>query len=547
MPANEPAAGSKLRKSTPPETRCRTFASSDDLLDDGWRDHELCRVVPAIARSIQSRWFLSLAVVICTMLQFSTLARADTRGERLISLGQQLFFDANLSFNRSASCATCHNPGNGYTDSRANASSAPSTSAAVSTGADGYSLGDRNTPSLTYVAMTPDFHIRPDGTFLGGFFRDGRAATLALQSEQPMLDPLEMAMPDHSAIAERLRENGRYLEELRRLLGPASVADDSSLVAGARQAIAAFERSKEFFAFDSKYDRYLAGQYQMTRDEAIGRELFFSDLTNCRNCHLAHPDQISSRETFSNFEYHNIGTPVNQRARQANGLSSTFVDQGLAENPQAGTQETGKFRVPSLRNVAVTAPYMHNGVFAQLETAVVFYGRHLASSSAAEINPETGQPVADGEHGELVFTSLTKQAFPIIRYRTRDLTRLLPGTARSMRRMEKVTGRSDDMIILRGVNVFPTQIEEALMKTSGLAPHFQIELSRPNRMDQLRVLCECADAMMTQDARDDAARMLGAQIKQSVGISVEITVVDVGGVARSEGKAVRIVDSRPKD
>jgi len=163
------------------------------------------------------------------------------------------------------------------------------------------------------------------------------------------------------------------------------------------------------------------------------------------------------------------------------------------------------------------------------------------------INPETGQPVADGERGELVFTSLTKQAFPIIRYRTRDLTRLLPGTARSMRRMEKVTGRSDDMIILRGVNVFPTQIEEALMKTSGLAPHFQIELSRPNRMDQLRVLCECADAMMTQDARDDAARMLGAQIKQSVGISVEITVVDVGGVARSEGKAVRIVDSRPKD
>ena len=162
------------------------------------------------------------------------------------------------------------------------------------------------------------------------------------------------------------------------------------------------------------------------------------------------------------------------------------------------------------------------------------------------INPETGAPVEDGEMGELVFTSLTKQAFPIIRYRTRDLTRLLAGTARSMRRMEKVTGRSDDMIILRGVNVFPTQIEEALMATPGLAPHFQIELSRPDRMDQMRVLCECADASVTPDARATAIKALSAQIKQTVGISVKVEVMDVGSVARSEGKAVRILDKRPK-
>jgi phenylacetate-CoA ligase len=162
------------------------------------------------------------------------------------------------------------------------------------------------------------------------------------------------------------------------------------------------------------------------------------------------------------------------------------------------------------------------------------------------INPETGEPVAEGERGELVFTSLTKEAFPIIRYRTRDLTRLLPGTARSMRRMEKVTGRSDDMIILRGVNVFPTQIEEALMATPGLAPHFQIELSRPDRMDQMRVLCECEDASVTGDARAAAAEAMAAMIKQTVGISVRIEVADAGGVARSEGKAVRIVDKRPK-
>ncbi|UWR33860.1 phenylacetate--CoA ligase [Sulfitobacter sp. W027] len=162
------------------------------------------------------------------------------------------------------------------------------------------------------------------------------------------------------------------------------------------------------------------------------------------------------------------------------------------------------------------------------------------------IDPETGAPVEDGEMGELVFTSLTKQAFPIIRYRTRDLTRLLAGTARSMRRMEKVTGRSDDMIILRGVNVFPTQIEEALMATPGLAPHFQIELTRPDRMDQMRVLCECADASISTDARQAAIKALSAQIKQTIGISVKVEVMDVGGVARSEGKAVRILDKRPK-
>ncbi|MCX7558054.1 phenylacetate--CoA ligase [Sulfitobacter sp. F26204] len=162
------------------------------------------------------------------------------------------------------------------------------------------------------------------------------------------------------------------------------------------------------------------------------------------------------------------------------------------------------------------------------------------------INPETGEVVAEGEQGELVFTSLTKEAFPIIRYRTRDLTRLLPGTARSMRRMEKVTGRSDDMIILRGVNVFPTQIEEALMATPGLAPHFQIELSRPDRMDQMCVFCECADANLSAEARQAAAKAMSAKIKQTVGISVKIEVADVGGVKRSEGKAVRIIDNRPK-
>lgn len=161
------------------------------------------------------------------------------------------------------------------------------------------------------------------------------------------------------------------------------------------------------------------------------------------------------------------------------------------------------------------------------------------------IDPETGEVLPDGERGELVFTSLTKQACPIIRYRTRDLTRLLPGTARSMRRMEKVTGRSDDMFILRGVNVFPTQIEEQVLKVDELAPHYQLELSREGRMDALTVRVETTPG--NEDAGGIAASQLEAYIRNVIGIGSEVQVGPPGSVARSQGKAVRVIDSRPKD
>lgn len=159
------------------------------------------------------------------------------------------------------------------------------------------------------------------------------------------------------------------------------------------------------------------------------------------------------------------------------------------------------------------------------------------------INPETGEVVPDGDMGELVFTSLTKEAFPVIRYRTRDLTRLLPGTARTMRRMDKITGRSDDMLIIRGVNVFPTQIEERVLAVSGLAPHYQIRVSRDGQLDVITVQVEktpgAADA-------DDAtlAGELKKGIKDYIGVSAGIEVCEPGAVARSEGKAVRVIDER---
>lgn len=159
------------------------------------------------------------------------------------------------------------------------------------------------------------------------------------------------------------------------------------------------------------------------------------------------------------------------------------------------------------------------------------------------INPETGEPVENGEMGELVFTTLTKEGLPMIRYRTRDLTRLLPGTARSMRRMEKITGRADDMIILRGVNVFPTQIEELILKSDTLAPHFQIELTKDGPMDKMKVKVE---KMPSATGSQDLGSALKNRIKDTIGISVSIEVGEPGSVERSEGKARRVVDLRPK-
>lgn len=161
------------------------------------------------------------------------------------------------------------------------------------------------------------------------------------------------------------------------------------------------------------------------------------------------------------------------------------------------------------------------------------------------IDPETGKVLPDGEKGELVFTSLTKEAFPIIRYRTRDLTRLLPGTARSMRRMEKVTGRSDDMMIIRGVNVFPTQIEELLLRCEKLAPHYQIELTRDERLDVMLLMVEAREGAIEQESTAEGTK-LAELIKNNIGVSANVKVSAPGGVERSAGKARRIVDKRPK-
>jgi phenylacetate-CoA ligase len=161
------------------------------------------------------------------------------------------------------------------------------------------------------------------------------------------------------------------------------------------------------------------------------------------------------------------------------------------------------------------------------------------------INPESGDVLPDGEKGELVFTSLTKEALPMIRYRTRDLTRLLPPTARSMRRMEKITGRSDDMLIIRGVNVFPTQVEELILKEEALEPHYQLEITRPSNLDEMTVVVERSGGAGPADG-DAAGANLAHMIKAMIGVTAEVRVVPAGSIERSLGKAKRVVDKRPK-
>jgi len=164
------------------------------------------------------------------------------------------------------------------------------------------------------------------------------------------------------------------------------------------------------------------------------------------------------------------------------------------------------------------------------------------------IDPDTGQVLPDGEFGELVFTSLTKEALPIVRYRTRDLTRLLPGTARTMRRIEKITGRSDDMLIIRGVNVFPSQIEELILRQPRLAPHYVLEVTRPDKLDEIAVLVEPRPEFAAMNAQDrqEVAAALHHAIKTYVGISAEVRLTAVGGIERSIGKAKRVLDKRTR-
>ncbi|NVK42958.1 MAG: methylamine utilization protein MauG [Oceanospirillaceae bacterium] len=338
---------------------------------------------------------------LCLVLGTSTLAQAGTSsGDRALEdLGRALFFDTRLSANGNLSCASCHDPAQGFVDPGTNR-----LGGAVSLGDDGRSLGDRNAPSVTYAAFTPDFHRDNEGQIVGGLFWDGRAATLADQAMGPPLNPGEMGMPDMEAVRQRLLENPDYVVRIGELFGPETLDDAGRTYRAMAESIAAFERTDTVSPFDAKYDRYLRGEYQFTEQEELGRTLFFSQqFTNCNRCHQLETSPMAARETFTNYRYHNIGVPVNEKVRAANGMEQDYVDPGLLNNPNLVDWEArGRYKVPSLRNVAVTGPYMHNGVFNDLETVIRFYNHYNSRSEKSQINPETGRHWREPEVAENV-------------------------------------------------------------------------------------------------------------------------------------------------
>lgn len=308
----------------------------------------------------------------------------------LEKLGAALFDDPSLSMNRTMACSTCHMQAAGFSDAR----ESDKVGRDVSLGDDGISLGDRNAPTAAYARFTPPFGRNAAGEYVGGQFWDGRASLLEDQAGGPPLNPLEMGMPDKASVVKRLRENPDYVAAFGTQFGKDVFESDDTAYAAMTKALASFERSDEFSTFDSKYDRFLRGEEKLTDQEELGRVLISStQFTNCNTCHEIRGAKGLEDGLFTNHKYFNIGVPANTSVRAVNGSKPGAVDLGLAQNPEVAgdAAQRGKFKVPTLRNVAVTGPYMHNGVFKDLRTVVLFYVKYKSKKPSRQINPETGK------------------------------------------------------------------------------------------------------------------------------------------------------------
>ncbi|MDQ7045156.1 MAG: cytochrome c peroxidase [Sulfurimonas sp.] len=340
-------------------------------------------------------FLLSLSLLFlsgCNATQMQTQLEEEKKLQE-ISLGQKLFFDTLLSKNGNQSCSTCHNPEHGFVDTRDNG-----VNGAASLGDDLKSIGDRNAPTASYAMFSPSFHYDvKKKAYVGGEFLDGRAHTLKAQAGGPPTNPIEMAIPSKVFMAQRLKNDVIYNATFKKIYGDAIFKDPEKTYEKMTQAIALFESTKEFAPFDSKYDRYLNDEYDLSPLEDLGRTLFFSNNNNnCASCHVLKKED-AARETFTNYRYHNIGVPSNHALMKKNVVdANTFIDHGLLNNPAITDKKyDGKFKVPTLRNIAVTGPYMHNGVFAKLSTVVEFYDKYV--NKERTLNPETGKKWVDAE------------------------------------------------------------------------------------------------------------------------------------------------------
>ena len=346
--------------------------------------------------------YSSFLILTASILFFTGCTKTDIAKEDLAyevkkkeNLGKVLYFDKNLSKNRTQSCATCHNVEAGFVDDRNNG-----VSSMASLGDNGTSIGDRQAPSSAYAMFSPEFHYdKKKEKYIGGQFWDGRESTLANQAGGPPTNPDEMGMSSKEETVNRLKENEYYISEFKSIYGNDIFASNEKAYKAMTDSIAKFEMTKQFASFDSKYDRFLKGEYDLTVLEDLGKSIFFSNNNNsCASCHVLKGEDKEG-ETFTNYEYHNIGVPSNTKLRAINGV--TKVDEGLLNNPAVNdVKQKGKFKVPTLRNVAVTAPYMHNGVFSDLKTVVEFYDKY--NNTKRKINPETNKPWAKAEVEETI-------------------------------------------------------------------------------------------------------------------------------------------------
>jgi cytochrome c peroxidase len=333
--------------------------------------------------------FQRILLVFC--VTFSLAAFADSDPQRItadvnleVVLGKLIFEDENLSSPRGQSCASCHQSDQFFADP----------GKAVSAGADASLFGNRNAPSIAYVKFNPElFWNKEESLWMGGFFHDGRAKTLQEQAGGPFLNPLEMGNKTMAAVVDKVKASN-YKAIFEQVYGVKIWQNSDVAFNAITSAIVAYEQGPEFATFSSKYDYYLQGKVQLTAQEQLGLELFEAeDKGNCAACH---PSQVSDdvpRPLFTDYSYDNIGQPANRNLafykmdKLFNPQGLAYLDMGLANNPHINNadEERGKFKVATLRNIAQTAPYLHNGVFDSLKEVVDFYNQR---------DVETDKPLA---------------------------------------------------------------------------------------------------------------------------------------------------------
>jgi cytochrome c peroxidase len=357
--------------------------------------------------------FHRIFLIFCTSFSLSAFAEltpeSDTTDSSLrVALGKLIFEDKNLSSPIGQSCASCHQSKNFFADP----------GQAVSAGADAHLFGNRNAPSISYVKFNPDlFWNKEESLWMGGFFHDGRAKTLQEQAGGPFLNPLEMGNKTMAEVVAKVKGSD-YKIVFEQLYGANIWQNSDAAFDAITTAIVAYEQGPEFATFSSKYDYYLQGKVQLTTQEKWGLELFEAeDKGNCAACHPSQASAENPQPLFTDYSYDNLGQPANKNLAfykmddLFNPQGLAYIDNGLANNPHIDNahEEKGKFKVATLRNIAKTAPYLHNGLFDNLKEVVDFYNQRDLDSKQSPTErrwaqAEVQENVNDEELGNLKLT-----------------------------------------------------------------------------------------------------------------------------------------------